>query len=90
MVFPHRIPVRTIFDSHAGGGICAIAISQDARCLVTISAGMVQVRIFPLCVSFFKVFLVGLSRSFLLSRWGIDWDFIKRNAAELREGLKLG
>ncbi|XP_042721751.1 cilia- and flagella-associated protein 251 [Lagopus leucura] len=36
------IPVRTIFDSHAGGGICAIAISQDARCLVTISAGMVQ------------------------------------------------
>uniref|UniRef100_A0A803YMV6 Cilia- and flagella-associated protein 251 n=1 Tax=Meleagris gallopavo TaxID=9103 RepID=A0A803YMV6_MELGA len=36
------IPVRTIFDSHAGSGVCAIAISRDAKCLVTISAGMVQ------------------------------------------------
>ncbi|XP_065594798.1 cilia- and flagella-associated protein 251 [Cyrtonyx montezumae] len=36
------IPVRTIFDSHAGSGICAIAISQDAKCLVTISAGTLQ------------------------------------------------
>ncbi|OXB84930.1 UNVERIFIED_CONTAM: hypothetical protein H355_016052 [Colinus virginianus] len=36
------IPVRTIFDSHAGSGICAIAISQDAKCLVTISASTVQ------------------------------------------------
>uniref|UniRef100_A0A8C9L5U7 Cilia- and flagella-associated protein 251 n=1 Tax=Pavo cristatus TaxID=9049 RepID=A0A8C9L5U7_PAVCR len=36
------IPVRTIFGSHTGSGVCAIAISQDAKCLVTISAGMVQ------------------------------------------------
>ncbi|XP_072207169.1 cilia- and flagella-associated protein 251 isoform X3 [Excalfactoria chinensis] len=36
------IPVRTIFDSHAGSGVCAIAISRDAKCLVTISAGTVQ------------------------------------------------
>ncbi|OXB64130.1 hypothetical protein ASZ78_002060 [Callipepla squamata] len=41
-IFPRRIPVRTIFDSHAGSGICAIAISQDAKFLVTISAGTVQ------------------------------------------------
>lgn len=36
------IPVRTIFDSHAGSGVCAIAISRDAKCLVTISTGRVQ------------------------------------------------
>uniref|UniRef100_A0A8C2UFW3 Cilia- and flagella-associated protein 251 n=1 Tax=Coturnix japonica TaxID=93934 RepID=A0A8C2UFW3_COTJA len=36
------IPVRTIFDSRAGCGVCAIAISRDAKCLVTISAGVVQ------------------------------------------------
>ncbi|XP_021268976.1 cilia- and flagella-associated protein 251 isoform X2 [Numida meleagris] len=36
------IPVHTIFDSHTGSGVCAIAISQDAKYLVTISAGMVQ------------------------------------------------
>uniref|UniRef100_A0A8B9DRG4 Cilia- and flagella-associated protein 251 n=1 Tax=Anser cygnoides TaxID=8845 RepID=A0A8B9DRG4_ANSCY len=36
------IPVRTIFDSHPGGGVAAIAISRDARYLVTISSGRVQ------------------------------------------------
>ncbi|NWI54658.1 CF251 protein, partial [Calyptomena viridis] len=36
------IPVRTIFGSHPEHGVCAIAISQDARYLVTISAGTVQ------------------------------------------------
>ncbi|XP_035196390.1 cilia- and flagella-associated protein 251 isoform X1 [Oxyura jamaicensis] len=36
------IPVRTIFDSHPGGGVAAVAISRDARYLVTISAGRVQ------------------------------------------------
>uniref|UniRef100_A0A669PGH9 Cilia- and flagella-associated protein 251 n=1 Tax=Phasianus colchicus TaxID=9054 RepID=A0A669PGH9_PHACC len=36
------IPVRTIFDSHAGSGVCAIAISQDAKYVLTISAGSVQ------------------------------------------------
>lgn len=49
--FLHRIPVRTIFDSHPGGGVAAIAISRDARYLVTISSGRVQVRkiLPPLC-----------------------------------------
>ncbi|NXC42401.1 CF251 protein, partial [Penelope pileata] len=36
------IPVRTIFDSQTGSGVGAIAISQDAKYLVTISTGMVQ------------------------------------------------
>ncbi|KAL9834284.1 cilia- and flagella-associated protein 251 isoform 1-T1 [Geothlypis trichas] len=36
------VPVRTIFQSHAEDGICAIAISQDAKYLVTISAAAVQ------------------------------------------------
>ncbi|NXC37406.1 CF251 protein, partial [Campylorhamphus procurvoides] len=36
------VPVRTIFESHPGDGVCAIAISQDAKYLVTISAGAVQ------------------------------------------------
>ncbi|XP_071880756.1 cilia- and flagella-associated protein 251 isoform X1 [Anas platyrhynchos] len=36
------IPVRTIFDSHPGGGVAAVAISRDARYLVTISAGRAQ------------------------------------------------
>ncbi|NXL92783.1 CF251 protein, partial [Alectura lathami] len=36
------VPVRTIFESHAGGGVGAVAISQDAKYLVTISAGTVQ------------------------------------------------
>ncbi|NXD07311.1 CF251 protein, partial [Nothocercus nigrocapillus] len=36
------IPVRTIFDSHAAGGVTAIAISRDAKYLVTIGAGAVQ------------------------------------------------
>ncbi|NXA37322.1 CF251 protein, partial [Eudromia elegans] len=35
------IPVRTIFDSHPGG-VAAIAISRDAKYLVTIGAGAVQ------------------------------------------------
>lgn len=44
-----RVPVRTIFESHSEGGVCAIAISQDAKYLVTISAATVQVkRISPL------------------------------------------
>uniref|UniRef100_A0A8C3MTM4 Cilia- and flagella-associated protein 251 n=1 Tax=Geospiza parvula TaxID=87175 RepID=A0A8C3MTM4_GEOPR len=33
-----RVPVRTIFQSHSEDGLCAIAISQDAKYLVTISA----------------------------------------------------
>ncbi|NWS13356.1 CF251 protein, partial [Pachyramphus minor] len=36
------VPVRTIFESHPEDGVCAIAISQDAKYLVTISAGTVQ------------------------------------------------
>ncbi|NWW29512.1 CF251 protein, partial [Panurus biarmicus] len=36
------VPVRTIFESHSEDGICAIAISQDAKYLVTISAATVQ------------------------------------------------
>lgn len=44
-----RVPVRTIFESHSEDGVCAIAISQDAKYLVTISAATVQVkRISPL------------------------------------------
>uniref|UniRef100_A0A8C9N4Y3 Cilia- and flagella-associated protein 251 n=1 Tax=Serinus canaria TaxID=9135 RepID=A0A8C9N4Y3_SERCA len=33
-----RVPVRTIFKSRSEDGVCAIAISQDAKYLVTISA----------------------------------------------------
>lgn len=47
-----RVPVRTIFQSHAEDGICAIAISQDAKYLVTISAAAVQVREYLLFHSF--------------------------------------
>ncbi|NXO76942.1 CF251 protein, partial [Sitta europaea] len=36
------VPVRTIFGSHSEDGLCAIAISQDAKYLVTISAATVQ------------------------------------------------
>ncbi|NXA99120.1 CF251 protein, partial [Cnemophilus loriae] len=36
------VPVRTIFESHTEDGVCAIAISQDAKYLVTISAAAVQ------------------------------------------------
>ncbi|NXW67461.1 CF251 protein, partial [Hirundo rustica] len=36
------VPVHTIFESHSEDGVCAIAISQDAKYLVTISAAMVQ------------------------------------------------
>ncbi|NWR30106.1 CF251 protein, partial [Tachuris rubrigastra] len=36
------VPVHTIFGSHPEDGVCAIAISQDAKYLVTISAGTVQ------------------------------------------------
>ncbi|NXV65082.1 CF251 protein, partial [Molothrus ater] len=36
------VPVRTIFQSHSEDGVCAIAISQDAKYLVTISAAAVQ------------------------------------------------
>ncbi|XP_074699870.1 cilia- and flagella-associated protein 251 isoform X2 [Strix aluco] len=36
------VPVRTIFGSHPEDGINAIAISQDAKYLATISAGTVQ------------------------------------------------
>ncbi|NWU75357.1 CF251 protein, partial [Onychorhynchus coronatus] len=36
------VPVRTIFESHPEEGVCAIAISRDAKYLVTISAGTVQ------------------------------------------------
>ncbi|NWV62836.1 CF251 protein, partial [Malurus elegans] len=36
------VPVHTIFESHPEDGVCAIAISQDAKYLVTISAGTEQ------------------------------------------------
>ncbi|NXU55191.1 CF251 protein, partial [Turnix velox] len=36
------IPVRTIFDSHPQHGLSAIAMSQDAKYLATISGGAVQ------------------------------------------------
>ncbi|NXH46951.1 CF251 protein, partial [Dicaeum eximium] len=36
------VPVRTIFESHSEDGVCAIAISQDAKYLVTISTAAVQ------------------------------------------------
>ncbi|RLV99937.1 hypothetical protein DV515_00009323 [Chloebia gouldiae] len=36
------VPVHTIFESHSEDGVCAIAISQDAKYLVTISAATVQ------------------------------------------------
>uniref|UniRef100_A0A8D2N932 Cilia- and flagella-associated protein 251 n=1 Tax=Zonotrichia albicollis TaxID=44394 RepID=A0A8D2N932_ZONAL len=36
------VPVRTIFQSHPEDGLCAIAISHDAKYLVTISAAAVQ------------------------------------------------
>ncbi|NWR08668.1 CF251 protein, partial [Paradoxornis webbianus] len=36
------VPVRTIFKSRSEDGVCAIAISQDAKYLVTISAATVQ------------------------------------------------
>ncbi|NXO91619.1 CF251 protein, partial [Certhia brachydactyla] len=36
------VPVHTIFESQTEDGICAIAISQDAKYLVTISAATVQ------------------------------------------------
>lgn len=69
-VFPHRIPVRTIFDSHAGSGVCAIAISRDAKCLVTISAGMVQVRLFPLLCFLLQDFSCGSVKIFLAKPLG--------------------
>lgn len=37
--------MRTIFESHLEDGVSAIAISQDAKYLATISAGTVQVKI---------------------------------------------
>ncbi|NXQ62394.1 CF251 protein, partial [Anthoscopus minutus] len=36
------VPVCTIFESNSEDGVCAIAISQDAKYLVTISAATVQ------------------------------------------------
>ncbi|NXA93805.1 CF251 protein, partial [Melanocharis versteri] len=36
------VPVRIIFEGHPEDGVCAIAISQDAKYLVTISAATVQ------------------------------------------------
>ncbi|CAN8192690.1 unnamed protein product [Coccothraustes coccothraustes] len=36
------VPVRTIFKSRSEDGVCAIALSQDAKYLVTISAATVQ------------------------------------------------
>lgn len=39
--------MHTIFEGHSEGGVCAIAISQDNKYLVTISAAAVQVRRIP-------------------------------------------
>lgn len=39
--------MQTIFESHPGEGVSAIAISWDAKYLATISAGTVQVNISP-------------------------------------------
>lgn len=36
--------MHTIFDSHPEDGVGAIAISQDAKYLVTLGAGKVQVK----------------------------------------------
>lgn len=83
--------MRTIFDSHPGGGVAAVAISRDARYLVTISAGRAQVRktLPPLGLC---GYLGGSSRG-----WGAEsgsaWvllDFIKLNTVELRSRSEYG
>lgn len=70
-----RVPVHTLFESHPEDGICAIAISQDDKYLVTISTGTVQVkRISPfseLCrTEIWKFFCSAAAQGRWEFRWG--------------------
>jgi len=49
----YSIPVKTIFDTDIEGGCRAIALSQDARYLATLSAAQEQVCLFTLVLCVF-------------------------------------